>query len=202
MRSRSLWTFSADLICLSTDMGVVGIPFGLLFTVTGLTCIAIIPFVIFQPTPIGIWRLLLFVPLAVLIGCAHVFGGVVLLWRQRSTLDRKRRTISTRDGWLGMKIHRLSLDHFPSICVRRVKRPWFYYSPLDTLFCISLVANDGEGIAVGYAATHQLATDIENELRCFLGNTVSIPDDQNDSARSTQSATNNPMNPSGESGVS
>lgn len=193
MRSRRLWTFSVDRLGFSADSGVIGIPFGLFFSATGLTCVAIIPFVLMQQTTTGIWNRLLFVPVALLIGCGHILGGVMLLWRQRSTLDRKRRTIATRDGWLGLMHRRFSLAPSPSICVSRVKCPWFYYSPLDTVFCISFITKDGEAIAVGYAATDQLATDIENELRCFLPDAITIPTEQLDVAAQTQVATNNPI---------
>ena len=170
MRSRKVWTLSADRMCLSCDMGLLGIPFGLLFScnwnsgpgahalpvVFSTSCVAYLEEFCFPTSSFADrqWTSLRRVR------CA--FGGI------GSSIDRRRRTVSTRRGWLGLIRQCASLDECTSIRIRRVKCPFFYYSSFDMIFEVSLVTNDDRSITVGYASTKPLAADIENELRCFL----------------------------------
>ena len=168
IRSRRLWSLSKDRLRYASDAGLAGLPFGVLFSATGGLCLSAIIWGDYpRPLP-DFWNLVGGICLLVLIGGGHFAIGTALLWRSRVSLDRNAGIISTRRGWLGVVWHRFPLAQFRSISVRTaVARRWYLVH--DNVREIMLIGDGCPPLVVGFATSDELATEIESEVRSFLG---------------------------------
>jgi len=162
-------SLSNDRLRIASDVGLVGLAFGLLFSTSGTFCVYVMVLNFFQQPFPEFLQLAGGTAAMLLVGGGHFACGTLLLWRDRVTVDRRLRFIHTIKGWLGTSRHRVALLP-PLTTIITMGSPRF----MDMIngrqmFCVSLISNGDHAIRVGFATTEHLATQIEGELREFLG---------------------------------
>ncbi len=184
-RPHRLWTLSRDRLCLSSGPGIVGLPFGLLFSTTGglvlfcvlwgsLAAIGLVRPVGQQAIPAdqALWKTLLAGVMVLFIGAGHLAGGTLLLQTLRATIDRARHVVIVRSGWLGLRCQRMLLSEFPAVCVLPSTHFFSNFSNGNPDYDIVITGEHGAQLVVGIVTlSEDLAQQVAGEVRDFIRST-------------------------------
>ena len=165
-RSRRLWSLSKDR-CECQRRGsrrcAVWRPvLSLWMPLPGRDCMGFFPATVSRTMELRRWDCL---PIGDRRG--HLAVGTLLLWRNRVTLDRSTDTLSVRRGWLGVVRHSFSLAQFRSISIRPALGRWSCLVQARAHEII-LAGDMCPSVVIGFAASDELAAEIEHEVRRFL----------------------------------
>ncbi|MFV0445684.1 MAG: hypothetical protein ACK5Q5_19045 [Planctomycetaceae bacterium] len=151
-----------------SDIGLVALPFGLLFTTTGSFVLGTVVWSFFAQPAVD-WQQQVVRILAILaIGGGHLLVGTGLLWRNRVCLDRERGVVSRRTGWLGLVRRQFPLSDDNAVTIIPARPGFWSLATSRSRQQVILTGPGGAVLPIGIADQPGQAEELRVEICDFL----------------------------------